>query len=336
MAVRTQAAFTICSNNYLGQALALKNSFIKHNPRMAFFVILVDELSDQVDYLEFAPAQVIPVAQIETIDLQDLLSRYYIIELNTSVKPSVFKYLQQRHPELEALYYLDPDLYFYNSLKHTNEILGNKLAVLTPHILSPIPRDGMEPEENTFFRFGIYNLGFLGLNLKHANASAMLDWWEERVIRFGYDRPNKGYFVDQLWMTSAPLFFLDIEILRAYGYNMAPWNLHERQIESVDGDTIRLNDDSNLIFYHFSKLAKDPDAISREYDRYSLSDFPSLNKLYQAYKADLRNCHYDQYRTIPIAYPVRMNLKPIPRSYGIIAKILRKIGKRLLSWAEKI
>ena len=28
-----------------------------------------------------------------SVNLEDLISRYYIIELNTSVKPSVFKYL---------------------------------------------------------------------------------------------------------------------------------------------------------------------------------------------------------------------------------------------------
>ncbi|MCW5519187.1 hypothetical protein J1N09_05015 [Aureitalea sp. L0-47] len=328
------AAFTICSNNYLGQALALKKSLLQYNPDMAFFVILVDKLSDEVNYSEFEPAIVLPVADIPTIDLQDLLKRYYIIELNTSVKPTVFKYLKDYYPQFEAIYYLDPDLYFYKSLSETNNFLQQKTAVLTPHILSPIPRDGLQPEENTFFRFGIYNLGFLGLNIKSKETTELLDWWEERVIKYGYDHPHKGYFVDQLWMTHAPLFYEKVHILRSYNYNMAPWNLHERSISSIEGNAITLNDNSQLVFYHFSKLSEDPDAISRKYDRYTLNDFPLLKQLYIDYKSELERCHYSEYKRIPIGYPVKMNLKPEPKQYTYVGKLLRKIGWRFIRWSE--
>jgi len=174
----THLAFTICSNNYLGQALALKNSFLSYNPNFKLYIILVDELSEQVDYSKFDPAVILPLANIESINLEDLISRYYIIELNTSVKPSVFKYLIKKHPKAEAIYYLDPDLYFYDSLSELNEKLRYKTAVLTPHILTPIPRDGKMPEENIFMRFGIYNLGFFGLNAQSKDTIKMLDWWE--------------------------------------------------------------------------------------------------------------------------------------------------------------
>ena len=137
----TQVAFTICSNNYLGQALALKKSFLEHNPSFGFFIVLVDKLSDEIDYSVFLPAQIIPIDKIKSVNLEDLISRYYIIELNTSVKPSVFKYLIANNPEVESIFYLDPDLYFYSSLNSLNAVLQSNVAVLTPHILSPIPRD---------------------------------------------------------------------------------------------------------------------------------------------------------------------------------------------------
>lgn len=335
MATASHAAFTICSNNYLGQALALKRSLLKHNPEMSFFVILVDERSPAVDYAEFDPATVIPVDEIPTIDLQDLLVRYYIIELNTSVKPTVFKYLKDTHPQIEKLYYLDPDLYFYESLSDTNTLLNEGSAVLTPHILSPIPRDGKQPEENTFLRFGIYNLGFLGLNMNHAETRSMLDWWEERVIRFGYDRPNKGYFVDQLWMAHAPLFYKDVRVLTTYNYNMAPWNLHERQVAEIEDGAIVLNDGTELVFYHFSKLSDDENAVSREYDRFTFQDFPLLKKIYAEYRDELRSCHYSEYKKIPIAFPVKMSLAPEPVKDNFISKIARKVAHRLLKYANR-
>jgi len=336
MVNKNNIAFTICSNNYLGQALALKQSFLKHNPDFGFYVILVDQFSDQVDYNLFEPAIILPIAEIEGIDVEDLISRYYIIELNTSIKPSVFKHLIKANPQAEALYYLDPDLYFYDSLAETNALLTTKTAVLTPHILSPIPRDGLQPDENTFFRFGIYNLGFLGINAKSTETKKMLDWWEARNLKFGYDRPNNGYFVDQLWMTIAPLFYDQIHVLRTYNYNMAPWNLHERNVKEVDGDRVLLNDDTQLVFYHFSKIESDDVAVSREYDRYTLNDFPLLKELYTSYKQLLVETKFYEYKSIPIAYPVKMNLKPVAVKGSLLQRGLKKLSGMIHKLATKV
>lgn len=332
-------AFTICSNNYLGQALALKKSFLKHNPNFKFYIILVDQLSNAIDYTLFEPAEVIPVVQIEEIDLEDLISKYYIIELNTSIKPSAFKHLLKLNPECERMYYLDPDLYFYDSLSDVNELLENKSAALTPHIQSHIPRDGKLPDENIFLQFGIYNLGFLGLNVKHPEVPKLLNWWEERTLKHGFDKAHEGYFVDQLWMVHAPIFFEDVEVLKSYNYNMAPWNLHERKIVRREGDTILLNDDSQLVFYHFSKISSDDEAISREFNRFSLKDFPLLEELYQEYKSDLSECNFEEFKKVPIAYPVAMqpitkikNPKQKPKEVkkvNLISRGLIKIAKGL-------
>ena len=331
----THLAFTICSNNYLGQALALKNSFLSYNPNFKLYIILVDELSEQVDYSKFDPAVILPLANIESINLEDLISRYYIIELNTSVKPSVFKYLIKKHPKAEAIYYLDPDLYFYDSLSELNEKLRYKTAVLTPHILTPIPRDGKMPEENIFMRFGIYNLGFFGLNAQSKDTIKMLDWWEERTINYGFDRPHNGYFVDQLWMVHAPLFYNNIEVLRTFNYNMAPWNLHERHIIERNGNTVLLNDKSRLVFYHFSKIVDNDIDVSREYNRYVLNDFPKLKELYLDYKEVLRESKYSEYKEIQIAYPVKMSLKPDPLKVSFLQKSLLKLNFLIERLAKK-
>ncbi len=336
MASTTHFGFTICSNNYLGQALALKKSFLKHHPNFGFYIVLVDQRSDKVDYSLFEPAIILPVAEVEGIDIDDLISRYYIIELNTSIKPSVFKHIIKNNPVAEVIYYLDPDLYFYDSLVETNELLKTKTAVLTPHILSPIPRDGKMPDENTFFRFGIYNLGFLGLNVLSTETLKLLDWWEERTLKFGYDRPNQGYFVDQLWMAYAPLFYDHVEVLKTYNYNMGPWNLHERKIEQLDNDSIKLNDGTNLVFYHFSKLADNETDVSREYDRFTLNDFPLLKELYRDYKLVLKESKFYEYKSIPIAYPVKMNLKPEPVRVSFLQKALKKVSGAINKLANKV
>ena len=332
MPATTHFAFTICSNNYLGQALALKKSFLAHNPGFEFYIVLVDTLAAEVDYSICEPAKVLPVAELHGIDLDDLIARYYIIELNTAVKASAFKHIFKENPQAASIYYLDPDLYFYSSLAETNQLLQKHTAVLTPHILSPIPRDGKQPSENTFMRFGIYNLGFIGLNPQHKETINMLDWWEERTLKFGYDLPHKGYFVDQLWMALAPLFYKDIYVLKTYNYNMAPWNLHERNVVSINDTVVLLNDSSQLVFYHFSKLSEDDNQISREYDRFTFTDFPLLKQLYKSYQGVLNECRYGEYKSIAIGY----ELKERAINKNAKGSILKRATLKLSSGLKKI
>lgn len=327
-------AFTICSNNYLGQANTLKQSFLKFHPNFKFVMVVVDQPSNEIDYQQFEPAEVLFVSDIDVLDVPYLIDKYDIIELNTSIKPSVCKYLIKKYASTETIYYLDPDLFFYHSLQLAESLLENQAAVLTPHIITPIPRDEKAPSENTFLNFGIYNLGFVGFNAKHSETIEILDWWEERTLHSGYNIPRQGYFVDQLWMTQAPLFFNNIAIINSFGYNMAPWNLHERSIVELTEDGVLLNDDNPLVFYHFSKISDDPKAISRVYNRYVLSDFPKLNTLYEAYKNALEICRFSELRKIPIAY----KLKQVPgrvKKRSLLHRVLKRSGKKLVQISEK-
>lgn len=300
----TNFSFTICSNNYLAQANALKVSFLKYHSDFLFYIILVDELVPEIDYLQFEPAKIIQIRNIAGITLDVLIEKYNIIELNTCIKPSVFKFLIKENPSAKIVYYLDPDLYFYASLNGVNTILNSKSMVLTPHILNPIERDGKMPDENIFLNFGIYNLGFIGVNPQHNETLKMLNWWEERTLNFGFDNTKKGYFVDQLWMNFTQIFYKDVEVLKSFGYNMGPWNLHERKIIKIENERVLLNDDSHLVFYHFSKLATNTIDISREFNRFNLVDFPLLGNLYTMYKNEINNFGYHHLNKIPISFNV--------------------------------
>jgi hypothetical protein len=336
MTIRTKIAFTICSNNYLGQANALKESFLKHNPEFQFYIVLVDKKSTQVDYSIFEPAEVLTVEEIDGLDVKELISRYNIIEFNTAVKPSVFKHFIKHNTGVEVAYYLDPDLFFYDSLDSVNELLKSKVAALTPHILSPIPRDGKLPDENIFLNFGIYNLGFIGVNTKNEDSLKMLAWWEERTLKFGYNWPNHGYFVDQLWMALAPIYYDQVKVLKTYNFNMAPWNLHERSIVSIVGDTVLLNDNTNLVFYHFSKLSENENDISREYNRHTFNDFPKLKELYNGYRNAIEASNYLDYKNIKIAYEVKALGAPEPIKRSVANRILKRISSIISKLANKV
>src|ERR1700761_4920483 len=108
-----KAIFTVCSNNYLAKAHVLGISVRKHEPDSCFFIFLCDEKDERIDYPSLAD-EVITISSIEPEFLQ-LVLKYNIVELNTSVKPRVFEYLIHGRG-FDKVIYLDPDIKLYNSL----------------------------------------------------------------------------------------------------------------------------------------------------------------------------------------------------------------------------
>lgn len=299
-------AFTICSNNYLAQAKTLMDSVYFHNPNFKLVIGLVDKKLPKIDYGFFLPAEIIEVENIGIPSFNSLVEKYDIIELNTSVKASLIKYVQGKNKNATKVFYLDPDIKVYDSFRELEKHLDLHSIILTPHILTPIPLDGKKPDESIFLNHGIYNLGFLGLNLERRQTQQLLGWWEERLLKMCFRKTAKGIFVDQLWLSLAPVFYSETYIIREFGYNMAPWNLHERKIiryNSEKNDYI-LNDDSNLIFYHFSSYDfKNPENINRPYyNRYGFKERLDLSPLYQDYHQDLIDNRVDLFSTLECYY----------------------------------
>ena len=81
-------AFTICSNNYLAQAKILCDSLLENNPNYKVVIGLCDELSDSIDYSFFNNIEIINVSKIDIFCFEEIIKKYNIIELNTSIKPS--------------------------------------------------------------------------------------------------------------------------------------------------------------------------------------------------------------------------------------------------------
>lgn len=280
--------FTICSNNYLAQAKILKDSIHEYNPEYKIVIGLVDKLSEQIDYSFFMPTEILPVEEIGINNFNELTQRYDIIELNTSVKPSFFKYLSNKYSP-NNIFYIDPDIKIYSPFEFLEKKLEKHSILLTPHIYTPIKLDGNTPNEQIFLSHGIYNLGFLGLNTKKEQAKKLLDWWEERCLQLCYRDSTKGLFVDQYWINFVPIYFSETYIIHNYGYNMGPWNLHERKIVKTENNKYYLNDESQLIFYHFSSYDyKKPEEINKPfYNRFSFENRPDLIDLYKDYYNEL-------------------------------------------------
>lgn len=290
-------AFTICSNNYYAQALTLAKSIEKHNSDYVFIFAIVDEPSEYIEYS--SQNEHIFVSQLP-IDVQDLASKYNIIELNTSVKPSLFLYLIENYKNIETIHYFDPDIKTFTSLRELDLKFGSKSILLTPHILSPIPYLDKLPQDHLFLNYGIFNLGYLGLKVNACTVS-FLKWWEQKTLNLGYNRVCEGLFVDQLWINHVPIFFFnDTEISFDPALNVAPWNLHEREITFIDNH-YKVND-SSLIFFHFSNYSYlNSDKLTKYY-RYTFDGNPHLKQLYQEYHQDLICNKIKEYSVVSCAF----------------------------------
>ena len=269
----------------MAQAKTLADSVKATNPDYTFFIGLTDSLNSEIDYPNEIGHTIIAADQIGIPEFDSLWKKYSIVEFNTNVKPFYFEYFTNQYPELDYLFYLDPDTFVYNNFDIIEQEFGKQGEVLlTPHIITPIPIDDKVPGENLFLNFGIYNLGFFGMkNPQHGNK--VIDWWKERTYELGFCAPADGFFVDQLWHNLTPIFFENAVVSKHPGLNMGPWNFHERRVSKV-ADSYLVNNQFPLSFFHFSNYKyTSPNTITGTvfYNRYNFETNPDVVELYSHY-----------------------------------------------------
>ncbi len=262
--------FTIAARNFIPYARVLHDSLRQHNPGIRFVLGLCDQRAGFNEAeLGF---EVIDLPGLRDMRVWGMAERYNITELCTAIKPLLFRRLMARHPG-HAILYLDPDIYVTGPLQEVHDAFqAGAQVVLTPHVLEPGSRPELFPND-TPLRFGIYNLGFLGIR-DTAETRRLMAWWADRLERECVIDVPRGLFVDQKWADLFPALIDRVHVLRHAGYNVAYWNVLERQVElgpdgwSANGVPLR--------FAHFSghELTK-PEAFSRHgwwLDRHAVGD----------------------------------------------------------------
>ena len=279
-------AFTICSNNYLAHAKTLGDSFLSHHPNAKFVIGLVDKYNPDFDYSFFSAFEIILVEDISVPNFENLNKKYNITELNTAVKTTFLHYIFQKYNAKKVLY-IDPDIIVTSALDEVFDLLDSKNILITPHMCSPID-DGFSPTDYHVLGGGVYNLGFIGLS-DYESVSPFIDWWHDRVVKYGYRNYCQGMFYDQLWIHYVPCFFDNFYILKHLGYNMANWNLHERIITSQDQGEYLINNTFSLRFFHFSgyKHEKPNEICGAYHTRYNFDTRPDLASIFSLYNEKL-------------------------------------------------
>jgi hypothetical protein len=291
-------AFTLCSINYLAQAKTLYESFKITNPGWKFIIGLVDKNTNNID-LSFVQGDLLEVEEINIEGFKDMMDRYTIVELLTSVKPYYFTWLFKTFKNADKIAYFDPDIMVFKPLSKLEDTLDLYDIVLTPHYTAPI-NDDLLPTELHIMQTGIYNLGFIAVK-RTENTLKMLQWWETKLRTECIIDLTRGLFVDQLWANLIPAYFDKVLIEKYPGYNMAHWNLHERTLtKNEDGYTVNFQP---LIFYHFSHYSPTrPDQIAAFHTRFNFHNRPDLVEIYDKYKEGLLKANYTKLKKVACFY----------------------------------
>ena len=313
-------AFTICSANYLPFAKALGDTFIKHNDDYIFSIVLLDNLPP-TNLSFFAPHTILTITQLQLPQFEEMNSKYNIFELSCAMKPFVLEYFIKTYPSAEVAIYFDSDILVFNKLIACEVELKTHSAVITPHINYPLSEDGYFPNEQLILRSGLFNAGFIAIN-NSQDALDFINWWKERLIEKCFNNMQNGLFVDQAWLSYVPIFFPTISIFKNSGYNVAYWNLHERELSG--NKPYRINTNVALVFFHFSGYdIHNPELISKYQNRYSFESKPEFLPLFEEYRNRIFENRYDQYKDIQPAFGFIKELD-LPKKKNFIIKLFGK------------
>jgi glycosyltransferase involved in cell wall biosynthesis len=289
---------TIVARNYLAMARVLAESVSRLPEPVEFAVLLLDddhrEVDDATESFEILRPDDL---DIEPREFRHMATIYDVLELATALKPWLLQRLLEND---DVVSYLDPDIEVFASLEPIETLARRHSIVLTPHTTRPMPRDGLVPSEKTIRLAGVFNLGFIAVS---RDAGSFLSWWSERLRRECRIAVEDGLFVDQRWIDFVPSYF-DHKILIDEGYNVAYWNLYDRELKrGADGYEVN---GRPLRFMHYSGFDPLRPHVLSKYQtgvqRVALEDNFALAYLCHQYATRVLAAGHLEASTVPYGY----------------------------------
>jgi hypothetical protein len=238
------AYFTVFNNAYLDRAIVLAESlFEKNSVRLKIYLFEKNLPSLNKDISIFC--EIILINEINFDRINELAFKYDVVEFTTSLKPYISLFLLEKY---KKVIFFDPDIYVLDSTKEIEDLLDDQDLLLTSHFNIPELNDVENPDLG-MMRFGSFNLGFFAVK-NSINGKAFLKWWNNKCLDQCFFETQFGISTDQKWVSIANAFFDFLYIIRNPGYNVAYWNLFEREITFSNNKYFANN--HNITFFHFS------------------------------------------------------------------------------------
>lgn len=283
MQSRIVHCFTSASFAYLDRVRVLAATVREYHPDWKIWFCLSDREPEGFVF-DVDNEDIDALVRIEELPIENFESwvfEHNIVELCTAVKGMMLNHILDSGAE--KVVYLDPDIALFSPLHEVVTLLDEKDIVLTPHQLRPdTNRHEIIDNEIGSLKFGVYNLGFVAVSNRSAGRN-FATWWKDRLLEFCFDDVPNGLFTDQRWCDHVPALFDNVHILKHPGYNVASWNLSQREI-SIDIHGEILVNESPLRFFHFTKISWIGEVMLEKYCRNRVEVF----ELIKWYKSQLQ------------------------------------------------
>ncbi len=304
---------TVATIGYLPQALATLRSAREAGQFMAMHVFALDAAEGSIEKVKLAlgiDAEWINVFGPEDLDdeLRSTFLRtfdyYNPVEISCLAKYVGVSHVLQKSGSAERCVFSDSDVLFLYNTKSAVDELGDKAMLLTPHQLGP----STDAAEHDYLLHGWINAGFFMVNRDNPATKNILNWLIHRISRRGFLAPELGLSCDQSWVSLLPGMYADsVSVSRLAGYNVAYWNLVERQLGRVEG-RFEANG-TPLVFFHFSGFfGAAPGQLTKHGD-FRVKRGSALDDLCQKYQSLLNDCADLNMSGIPIMDCSTKNLK---------------------------
>lgn len=301
---------TLFDSNYLLKGIAMMRSLRVHCPDAHIRVLCMDDLTrETLEAIGHPYVTCLSLSEIEDEALLAVKSGRSMAEYCWTLSPCLPWHVLQSNPHIDAITYLDADLYFYSSLQPLlDEISGASIAIIEhrfPPALQHLEVNG---------RFCVEWVGFR----RDEQGMACLARWREQCIEWCFHRLEADRMGDQKYLDQWPARYRGVHIIQHAGAGVAPWNYAQYRFSADENGGVTVNAQP-LIFYHFHQFQM---LSNGSFDRLSAAYRamgPEPQVVYAAYEQALRD----------ILREVRV-LRP--GFSGGIKPYLRIKSQRLVQW----
>lgn len=287
---------TVINRAWVAHARALAESLSAHQPGATLSVLVVDPIEGFIDPAA-EPFTILSPRDLQIPRFDAMSARYDVTALCCALKPTIMRHLLR---DGGPVVYLDSDVRLLAPLDGLDEALDAHPFLLVPHLLEPLPADGLQPDELAILLGGSFNLGVAAARPDH-DVDALLSWWADRLITGSRLDPSHAMVFDQRWADLMPGMFEVAGLWRDPGVNFGYWRAATSRLEH--GESGVLVDGRPLRCMHFSGFdPKQPDRLSANDNRVHLDRHPVLRDLCSRFAERLRAHGHDESGRWPYAF----------------------------------
>lgn len=238
---------TYFDSNYLPRGIAMIRSLRRQDPTAQIYVLCLDQSTHDILVKSNENLSLIHINHLINVDSAFAKARENRtqIEWYFTATSCLVNYLINQNPNIEKLYYLDSDLYFFNSIQPLIEEAKDASAQIIEHRF---------PEElKQLLVYGRFNVGWIGFSACEEGKKLIQDY-RNNCLDWCYDKLEEDRFGDQKYLDKWPTDYSKCIVSQQGGANVATWNISGRKLRFTNQQfTI---DNQNLIFYHFQGIAR--------------------------------------------------------------------------------